>query len=29
MGRRLVSGSLRMVWSDADQLQLALGEHDG
>ena len=28
MGRSLVSGGLRMVWSDADQLQLALGEHD-
>jgi hypothetical protein len=28
MGRRPVSTSLRMVWSDADQLQLALGEHD-
>jgi len=28
MGRRLVSGGLRIVWSDADQLQLALGEHD-
>jgi hypothetical protein len=29
MGRRPVSSSLRMVWSDADQLHLALGEHDG
>lgn len=28
MGRRPVSSSLRMVWSDADQLHLALGEHD-
>ncbi len=28
MGRSLVSGGLRMVWSDADQLQLALGEQD-
>jgi hypothetical protein len=28
MERRPVSGPLRMVWSDADQLQLALGEHD-
>ncbi len=29
MGRRLVSGGLRMVWSDADQLRLALGDRDG
>jgi len=29
MGRRLVSGGLRMVWSDSHQLHLALGEHDG
>ena len=28
MGRRPVSSSLRMVWSDSDQLHLALGEHD-
>jgi hypothetical protein len=28
MGRKPVSTSLRMVWSDADQLHLALGEHD-
>ena len=29
MGRRLVSGSLRMVWSEAYELRLALGERDG
>ena len=29
MGRGLVSGGLRMAWSEADQLRLALGEHDG
>jgi len=28
MGRGVVSGGLRMVWSEADQLQLALGERD-
>jgi hypothetical protein len=28
MGRRLVSGGLRMVWSEAHRLRLALGEHD-
>ena len=29
MGRGLVSGGLRMVWSESHQLNLALGEHDG
>jgi hypothetical protein len=29
MGRRLVSGGLRIVWSEANELRLALGEHDG
>ena len=29
MGRRLVSGSLRMVWSETHELRLALGERDG
>jgi hypothetical protein len=29
MGRGLVSGSLRMAWSEAHQLRLALGENDG
>ena len=29
MGRRLVSGSLRMVWSESHELRLALGERDG
>jgi hypothetical protein len=29
MGRGLVSGGLRMAWSDAQQLRLALGERDG
>jgi hypothetical protein len=29
MQRRVVSGSLRYAWSDARQLRLALGEHDG
>jgi len=29
MGRGLVSGGLRMAWSEAHQLRLALGEHDG
>ena len=29
MGRGLVSGGLRMAWSDAQELRLALGEHDG
>jgi hypothetical protein len=28
MGRRLVCGGLRMVWSESRELQLALGEHD-
>jgi hypothetical protein len=28
-GRRLVSGGLRMVWSESHQMRLALGEHDG
>jgi hypothetical protein len=28
MGRGLVSGGLRMAWSEAHQLQLALGDHD-
>ncbi|HEY1903983.1 MAG TPA: hypothetical protein VGG56_16230 [Terracidiphilus sp.] len=29
MGRGLVSGGLRMAWSEAHQARLALGEHDG
>jgi hypothetical protein len=29
MGRGLVSGGLRMAWSEAHQLRLALGEQDG
>jgi hypothetical protein len=29
MGRGLVSGGLRMAWSENSQLRLALGEHDG
>jgi len=29
MGRGLVSGGLRMAWSDAQELRLALGERDG
>jgi hypothetical protein len=29
MGRGLVSGGLRMAWSEAHQLRLALGERDG
>ena len=29
MGRRLVSGSLRMMWSESHELRLALGERDG
>jgi hypothetical protein len=29
MGRGLVSGGLRMAWSNSQQLRLALGEHDG
>jgi len=29
MGRGLVSGGLRMAWSDSQELRLALGEHDG
>jgi hypothetical protein len=28
MGRGLVSGGLRMAWSEAHQARLALGEHD-
>jgi len=28
MGRGLVSGGLRMAWSEAHQLRLALGEHE-
>jgi len=28
MGRRLVSGSLRLVWSEANELRLAMGEND-
>jgi hypothetical protein len=29
MGRGLVSGGLRMAWTESHQLRLALGEHDG
>ena len=29
MGRGLVSGGLKIAWSETDQLRLALGEHDG
>lgn len=29
MGRGLVSGGLRMAWSEGNELRLALGEHDG
>jgi len=29
MGRGLFSGGLRMAWSDAQELRLALGERDG
>jgi hypothetical protein len=29
MGRGLVSGGLKIAWSEADQLRLALGEYDG
>ncbi|MGH9604699.1 MAG: PHP domain-containing protein [Terracidiphilus sp.] len=29
MGRGLVSGGLRMAWSETHQLRLAMGEHDG
>jgi hypothetical protein len=29
LGRAPVAGSLRIAWSDAQQLRLALGEHDG
>jgi hypothetical protein len=29
MGRGVVSGGLKIAWSEADQLRLALGEHDG
>jgi hypothetical protein len=28
MGRGLVSGGLRMAWSESHQLRLALGEHE-
>jgi hypothetical protein len=28
MGRGLVSGGLRMAWSDSQELRLALGEHE-
>jgi hypothetical protein len=28
MGRGLVSGGLRMAWSETHQLHLALGDHD-
>jgi len=28
MGRGLVSGGLRMAWSESNQLHLALGDHD-
>jgi hypothetical protein len=28
MGKGLVSGGLRMAWSETDELRLALGEHD-
>jgi hypothetical protein len=29
MGRGLVSGGLRMAWTESHQLRLALGENDG
>jgi hypothetical protein len=29
LGRGLVSGGLRLAWSESNQLRLALGEHDG
>jgi hypothetical protein len=29
MGRGVVSGGLRIAWSESHQLRLALGEHDG
>jgi hypothetical protein len=29
MGRGLFSGGLRIAWSEAHQLRLALGENDG
>jgi hypothetical protein len=29
MGQGLVSGGLRMAWSESNQLRLALGESDG
>jgi hypothetical protein len=29
MGQGVVSGGLRIAWSEQNQLQLALGEHDG
>jgi hypothetical protein len=29
MGNSLVSGGLRIAWSDSQQMRLALGEHDG
>jgi hypothetical protein len=28
MGQGLVSGGLRLAWSDSNQLRLALGEHE-
>ena len=28
MGQGLVSGGLRMAWSESQQLRLALGEHE-
>jgi hypothetical protein len=28
MGQGVVSGGLRMAWSDSHQLHLALGEHE-
>ena len=28
MGQGLVSGGLRMAWSESHQLRLALGEHE-
>jgi hypothetical protein len=29
MGQGVVSGGLRMAWSESHQLRLAMGEHDG
>jgi hypothetical protein len=29
MGKGLVSGGLKIAWSESHQLRLALGEHDG